>query len=418
LEQIGLAATDTAGGLAVDGSGDVIVGVTLRMSGPLGDVAVVKYDGDSGNVLWQRTFASGGDDVVAGVDVDGAGDILITGSYRADIAFDGVSLTNLGQSDVFVVKLRSTDGSVVWAKRLGGSSFDAASAVGADALGDVYVTGGFFGSADFGSVNVSASGEDAFVAKLSESDGTVLWAKKYGGSGTDEGTALVSDGTSVVVGGQFSGNVTFATGFTATAGGASRDGFIMKLASADGATAWLKTFGDATGDERVGDLAADLAANVIATGRFYGAANFGGAVLMETGTMGDAFLVKYTAGGAHVFSTRWGQAGEDVGIGVAAGPSGEIWATGLFTGSVSFGGATLSSAGSTDAFFVKLSPAGLHAFSLRAGGGLSDLGKAIATDTVGNGFGAGSFTGSADFAGTPLIGANNGQDVFVISLVP
>ena len=54
--------------------------------------------------------------------------------------------------------------------------------------GSSIITGSFKGTASFGSTTLStanADETDGFVAKL-DSNGNYLWAKKFGGGGTDE----------------------------------------------------------------------------------------------------------------------------------------------------------------------------------------------------------------------------------------
>ena len=54
--------------------------------------------------------------------------------------------------------------------------------------GSSIITGWFTGTASFGSTTLSAADAneiDGFVAKL-DSNGNYLWAKKFGGGGTDE----------------------------------------------------------------------------------------------------------------------------------------------------------------------------------------------------------------------------------------
>ena len=71
-----------------------------------------------------------------------------------------------------------------------------------DFLGNLYVTGGFFGAPQLGSVTLTGSGSyDAFVAKM-DASGNWLWGQKGGGTGEDLGwgIAVNSQGNSTAIG--------------------------------------------------------------------------------------------------------------------------------------------------------------------------------------------------------------------------
>lgn len=90
-----------------------------------------------------------------------------------------------------------------WAKKAGGTSSDQSQAVAIASDGSAYVTGCFQGTATFG-VGVSltsAGGDDIFLAKYA-SNGTLSWAKKAGGTSYEQGNgvAVTSDGSAYVTG--------------------------------------------------------------------------------------------------------------------------------------------------------------------------------------------------------------------------
>ena len=81
-----------------------------------------------------------------------------------------------------------SEGNLLWSRELGTNSDDRAFGVSADPLGYVYITGITRGS--LGSAN--AGGTDAFVSKYDD-EGTLLWTKQFGTTGTDFSRAVAAD---------------------------------------------------------------------------------------------------------------------------------------------------------------------------------------------------------------------------------
>ncbi|MEO0688246.1 MAG: SBBP repeat-containing protein, partial [Cyanobacteria bacterium J06649_11] len=93
---------------------------------------------------------------------------------------------------------------VDWAKNFGGEFNDEGFGVDVDKQGNIYVTGSFADSADFGddiSVNSEKNSIAGFVAKLDRS-GKVLWVQKVDSASSDEGFGIDVDeaGNSYVTG--------------------------------------------------------------------------------------------------------------------------------------------------------------------------------------------------------------------------
>ena len=123
----------------------------------------------------------------------------------------------------------------MWAKSFGGTSNDYGYAVTVDASGNVYTIGEFLGTADFdpgtGTNNLSSNGEpDVFVQKLNPL-GNLLWAKSFGGTGSDFGYSAADASGNVYTTGYFSGTVDFdpGTGTTNLTSNGSLDVFVQKL---------------------------------------------------------------------------------------------------------------------------------------------------------------------------------------------
>lgn len=188
-------------------SGDVIVfgsyGATTDFGGPSSlpiaandrkDFFVVKYEGSSGSLLWQRAVhASDNDDPGLGdLAIDEAGDVYVLGAFNSSIDFGDGALTSTipGENEVFLAKFAGGTGDVLWKRRIGGA--------GASIFGNsltlsrnlgverIYV-GGYCASAcsPGGSTIQPMGARDGFLSMFDVADGGFAGQRQVGGAGDD-----------------------------------------------------------------------------------------------------------------------------------------------------------------------------------------------------------------------------------------
>jgi hypothetical protein len=189
----------------------------------------------------------------------------------------------------------------------------------------------------------------------------------------------------------------------------SQDIFLAKFGQS-GKHLWSRGYGDA-GFQQGASVAADPSGNVVMTGVFEGTVNFGGGPLTSSGFR-DLFVVKFDADATHLWSRSFGGSSFEREGDIAVDRSGNVAVTGSFPGTVDFGGGPLTSDGNYDAFLVKFGPGGSHLWSQRFGGTDSDAGTGVAFDRTGNILLTGQFHFTADFGGGPLTSAG-AADVFI-----
>jgi PKD repeat protein len=422
--RIGGTGYDEVKGIAVDGSGNVIV--TGEAVGPIelgagitcaGSIFVARYDA-GGGLLWARcpgSAAGGGGG--RGVAVDASGNVVVTGYFRGTVDFGGGQLASPNGYDIFLVKY-SAAGAHLWSKRFGGPVVGAivsesGADVAVDAAGNVVVTGSFEGTADFGGGPLTSAGQgDVFLAKYSPA-GTHLWSRRFGGTFADEGKGLALDASgNVVLTGAFYGAVDFGGGLLA---GAGYDVVLAKY-SAAGTHLWSERFGGALSDEGRG-VAVDGAGNVLVTGAFQGAVDFGGGPLVSAGGS-DGFVAKYSAAGTPLWSRRFGGTTNfDAGTAIAVDAGGNAVATGFFAGTADFGAGPLASTGSKDAFVARYSATGVPVWSRHVGGTGIDAANAVAIDGSGAATVGGLFFTAVDL-GAGVLPSAGGADMFLVHVLP
>jgi hypothetical protein len=174
---------------------------------------------------------------------------------------------------------------------------------------------------------------------------------------------------------------------------------------------WVRTEGGQASELGLG-VTTDAAGNVIVTGLFSGRPTFGGTLLSSGGTV-DMFLAKYDATGTMLWAKSAGGPDTTAGWGVATDALGNIYVTGYFKGTSTFGGTTLTNAGKSDIFLAKYDADGNPLGAKSAGGQGVDRARGIATDDTGNILVGGRFQGAASFGSTVLNSV--GSDDIVIA---
>src|SRR5690606_10525348 len=97
-------------------------------------------------------------------------------------------LNSTGGEDIFIAKIEGSGNQPLcsqhcwlWAKRDGGSGPDMAESIAIDDSSNVYITGSFNGSTQFGADVLAGTGDtDVFVAKYNKS-GQYKWSTRAGG---------------------------------------------------------------------------------------------------------------------------------------------------------------------------------------------------------------------------------------------
>jgi hypothetical protein len=348
--------------------------------------------------LWSRQFNTANPNVRA-VTFDATGNVIVAGYFTGTINLGGATLTSAGSYDIFIAKY-SAFGVYQWSFRYGSTGSDQAFSLGTDASSNIYMSGSFQGTVGFGGTAlVSLGGTDVFVARYF-SDGSPSWSHSYGGTADENGFQLAVIPTGVVVIGYFSGTANFGGSALTSAG--SVDTFLAKYNSG-GVHVFSNRYGG-TMEDVAQDVAVDASSgNIVLTGYYYGTTNFGGGSMTNAGTSTDIVMARYNSSGGFLSQLHYGSTGIDEGSGVAIDASGNIFTTGRFEGTVSLGGTLLvTSPGTTDVYLAKYTSGGSHVWSKKFGGANANGGAKVAIDFAGNLLATGYYNGTADFGGGPL----------------
>ena len=219
----------------------------------------------TGSFQWYKTLGGTSDDFGWSIFETSDNNIALAGRTKS---------YGTGDYDVLLAKL-SLDGSLVWAKAIGGTGYEySRTSVGTRDNGLV-VTGytNSYGAGD----------DDGFLLKL-DATGELQWAKAFGGTGNDYGWAEteMSDGELAL------------TGYTESYGAGDAD-VLVAMFNATGGLKWAKTLGGESSDLGWG-ITNSSDGGLVLTGRTesYGAGGY------------DVLLAKFSTSGHLLWAKTWG----------------------------------------------------------------------------------------------------------------
>lgn len=363
-------AVDYGASIAIDKGGDVIVagqagkafdldGVTVAMA-PF----VAKLDRATGaaNTRWVKALPTTirtnfyTRKKIFAVTTDRNGDVLVAGSFNGSVTgtcADGSKLNAVGVYDVFVMKLKGSDGACLWSRNIH-SNYMFPFAITTNSKNDVLVAGNFSATATFNGMSFASVGlDDIFVAQY-DALGAPVKFKRFGSNGNDGATAIAVDaGDRPVIAGYFSKGLSIGSSVLNHVGGL--DLFVARLGT---------------------DLEPPMAEAPLAVGG----------------------------------------SGNEIPQGVAVGPDGDVAVAGSFQATVDFSpdrpGRDVIQSADQDGFLAVLDPT-LKTRWVRGFGGntTADVGTAVAFDSARHVLLAGVAKGIADLGEGPV--TTQDQDAFL-----
>lgn len=261
---------DFATSIALDASGNVIVGGYSWGVGTYANYATVKYDAD-GNQLWAQRYAGGYGEIMNEVEVDAAGNVYVTG-------YSGNSMAG-GSEDIVTIKYNAA-GDQLWLNRYNSPAdvSDEGYDLELTSTGDVLVIGDSY---DLGDTT-------PLLHKINGATGATVWTRPLNFTDGQFGEYPVAIELDA------SGNI-FVTGMLAPGFSYDADVFLAKL-DAEAATLWFRSYDGPSDEDYDGDpkLVLDPAGNAILALSSEGFAN------------ADIQVIKYLADGTEDWTYRFG----------------------------------------------------------------------------------------------------------------
>jgi len=286
----------------------------------------------------------------------------------------------------------------------------ATQAIAVDSQGNIYATGYFGTSQNFGCQTLtSVASYDIFLVKFSPT-GSCIWSKSYGSANTNPllqegGYAIALDGSgNVIISGKEFGPLDFGKGVIGTQYGGI---FVAKFDSS-GNNLWAKEYSQinppGSGEGASNALVVDTSNNIYTAGYYKGPYNFGSGQLTPQNASGDLFVMKLDPSGTQawfkdVSYPKTVLSNAPVVTGLTLDMDGNLWVVGNFFAKISFNGVdcvqkptdpsclayhSTSFTSFADIFLAKYKPDGTYINAFSFGTTRTDTGAAITADSDGH----------------------------------
>ena len=287
------------------------------------DGFVLELASSGGSLTFSTYLGGSGDDVANGIAIDTSGEYVVGSTTSTNFPTQGPYQPSInGTSNGFVTKLNTSGNALVYSTYLGGGTLDVATAVDVDSSGNAYVTGatasplfpttsGAFQTKCGSDGNCNGGLDDAFVTIFQSSGASLIYSTFLGGEGIDQGLGIAVDkasGNAYVTGlTQSSLHFPLKSALQGTFGGGTQDAFVTEL---NPSALVYSTYLGGSMDDAGTSIALDGNKNAYVTGQT-NSPNFPTAAATQT-TLGggnDAFVSEISASGSSlVFSTYLGGA--------------------------------------------------------------------------------------------------------------
>ena len=365
------------------------------------------------NFVWAKDLGGKGANSSVGIAKDATGNLYITGEFVGTRDFGTFTLTSVGSADIFVAKYTPT-GTCLWATR-GGYAFSQAYGGKIAVSGnDVFVTGSFLNLLEFvGGLGVSSTGnKDIFVAGFDATTGTCTFVEKAGSAANDVGLGIeAAAGGGFFLCGSYSGTATFGSQTITCSSGGDSDLFYAKYA-ATGICSWVYGLGNTLMDAAT-SIKELPSGDILLTGSYQGSVQFGAGTTLTSVGFSDLFLAKFNSNGQFTWATSGGCIkSNDGGQGISFDPLGNIYVAGFIGDTATFGNVVIINSGGINVLVAKFNSTGNCLWAKTGGNIVDDIAYDIATDFGGSSYVTGYLNGNCFFGSTPVNGVNY-VDIFI-----
>jgi copper(I)-binding protein len=428
----------------------------------------VKYNSD-GTAQWARNIGGTSHDYVSNMELDASANVYLIGFHRSPTITiynaDGTPfsiLTNVGDTtqsgtsmDTYIVKYDS-DGTPLWARKIGGNGNDTPTQIKLDSSANLYISGSYssnpvtiYNADETAFTTLTNSGSnDIFIVKYN-SEGIPQWARRAGGGNTESSNGIILDNSNNIYmygyydSGYYGSNPfkvynsdgsSFAELTTTGFSDSDSDVFILKYNS-DGIPQWLRRIGGARVDRPL-HMIFDSSYNMYMFGTTTSSSldifNSDGSSFAQitnpgSGSFQYTFIVKYNSSGTPQWITKIGIISNNTPINIVSDSSGNIYVSGNYSSNpltiCNIDGTTfttLTNSGASDIFIVKYNSDGIPQWARSIGGSAGDFSTNAVVDASENIYISGTYSSNpliiynADGTSFTTLTNSGSSDIFIV----
>lgn len=340
-------------------NGDITIAPLSTVTGTGITGYIAKLNANTGAGIWVNKIDGTGTENVQSLCLDGTGNVYASGNFLDGAIFGalGARTVNGGSSnDLFVAQLNPTTGAFNWVSTGGAASqSDNGNGIAYVAASNEIVLTGSYNSASatyattspVSSFTITNAGSlDICILKVNASTGAFTNAIGVGGTGLDDGAAVVYDPSTgdIMAAGYFaSPSIQFGTNPALTNEG-SNDAWYLRYDPATNDFIWSKAAGGSTGGaDRAYDITTNGVGSIYVVGTFRGILDIPTTLtpftITNNNTADDIFLARINAadGNGQLLGQGAGPAGNivsNIGYSVVAGATGKIWVAGSYANDI------------------------------------------------------------------------------------
>lgn len=325
---------------------------------------------------------------------DADGNMYTYAAFTENIITEDYELLNPnGSRESYFAKL-DNQGQVVWMNHITGNGSDTIWCLDADADGNTYITGTYTDDMTIGG-ETYPGGNGTYFAKF-DTNGDMVWIK-FGSFSFMYNLKVDTNGNIYAAGGLYQNTFTYDD---TTLSYTNKTTFIVKL-DPNGDLVWsgiMEGPQDNTEYNQVTDIEIDNTGNVFVSGIFNHDQIAFGDVELNSAFSGNYFLVKYDADGV----AQWGKTSgnstcANVPWDITLDNTGNVYLTGNYCGTITFGDTTLTATPGSRFFIAKYDTLGEFEWVKSSNNGPSNVVHSADIDDNGNLIIGGTFYQNVNF---------------------